>query len=262
MDNQIMNNHNEKFIQESALNVSGVRIISAWMVHFFTATGAVFSLLALYAIYWWNFKLAFWSMAVAIFIDSIDGFMARKVRIKEAVPGIDGAMLDNIIDYVNYVIVPAFFFLIESELLPFGFSIVSAGIITISSSYQFSQIDAKTSDHFFKGFPSYWNIVAFYLFIWKQNPWFNFGIIVLLGILVFVPIKYVYLSRPHYLIKNNFLKAMMLAFSVLWSFSSAYMLWISPESNAFFEFILLIYIFVYFAISLYRTFVPLKLNDK
>jgi len=256
-----MINQTEKSIPDPTQSVSGVRKISAWMVHFFTATGAVFSLLALYAIYWWNFKMAFWSMAAAIFIDSIDGFMARKVRIKEAVPGIDGAMLDNIIDYVNYVIVPAFFILIENDLLPFGMSIVSAGIIALSSSYQFSQIDAKTSDHFFKGFPSYWNIVAFYLFIWKQNPWFNFGIIVLLGILIFVPIKYVYLSRPHYLIKNNFLKAMMLAFSLLWAFSSAYMLWISPESNAFFEFILLIYIFVYFAISLYRTFVPLQSND-
>jgi len=256
-----MSDQNEITNQELSQNISGFRKVSAWMVHFFTATGAVFSLLALYAIYWWNFKLAFWSMAVAIFIDSIDGFMARKVRIKEAVPGIDGAMLDNIIDFVNYVIVPAFFFLIESELMPFGLSIVSAGIIAITSSYQFSQIDAKTSDHFFKGFPSYWNIVAYYLFIWQQSPWFNFGIIVLLGILIFVPIKYVYLSRPHYLIKNNFLKAMMLAFSILWAFSSAYMLWIYPDSNAFFEFILLIYIFVYFTISLYRTYVPMQLDD-
>ncbi|ETR74389.1 MAG: (CDP-alcohol) phosphatidyltransferase [Candidatus Magnetoglobus multicellularis str. Araruama] len=237
--------------------VSGVRKISAWMVHVFTATGAVFSLLALHEIYWWNFKLAFWYMAIAIFIDSIDGFMARKVRIKEAVPGIDGAMLDNIIDYVNYVIVPAFFF-IESDLLPFGFRIVGAGIIAIASSYQFSQIDAKTSDHFFKGFPSYWNIVAFYLFIWNQNPWFNFAIIVLLGVLIFVPIKYAYLSRPHFLIQNNYLRTMMLAFSLLWAFSAATLLWIHPKTNAFFAFIILIYIFVYFGISLYRTFVPVK----
>ncbi|KPA19237.1 phosphatidylcholine synthase [Candidatus Magnetomorum sp. HK-1] len=238
-------------------NISLFRKLSAWMVHVFTATGAVFSLLALNEIYWWNFKLAFWYMAIAIFIDSIDGFMARLVRIKEVVPKIDGAMLDNIVDFVNYVIVPAFFF-IESELLPFGLRIVGAGIIAITSSYQFSQIDAKTSDHFFKGFPSYWNIVAFYLFIWNQSPWFNFIIIVFLGILVFVPIKYAYLSRPHFLLQNKFLRLIILLFSFLWAFSAGFLLWIYPETNAFFSFITLIYILVYFGLSLYRTFIPIK----
>jgi len=252
-----MNNVPEEKNSLDVQKVSFFRKLSAWMVHVFTATGAVFSLLALNEIYWWNFKLAFWYMAIAIFIDSIDGFMARLVRIKEVVPGIDGAMLDNIIDYVNYVIVPAFFF-IESELLPFGLRIVGAGIVAITSSYQFSQIDAKTDDHFFKGFPSYWNIVAFYLFIWNQSPWFNLGIIVLLGILVFVPIKYAYLSRPHFLLQNKYLKNLMLLFSLLWAFSAGFLLWIYPETNAFFSFITLLYIFVYFALSLYRTFLPVK----
>ena len=242
---------------ENRLIVSKKRRFAAWMVHLFTATGAVFSLLSLNAIFWQNYISALWLMAAAVVIDSMDGMMARAVHTKEVVPEIDGALLDNIIDYVNYVIVPSFF-IIESSLLPYGFRIVSAGLIAFVSAYQFSQIDAKTEDHFFKGFPSYWNIVVFYLYVWKTPQWVNLGLITLLCGMVFVPIKYAYLSQPHYLVQSRPFKYGILLITVLWALACAGSLWLYPISNCILSFISVGYIFLYISLSIFRTYKPIK----
>jgi len=136
---------------------------AGWSIHAFTASGACVGLLALLAIYHNNLLLALWLMGAAIFIDAIDGMFARRVNIKEVVPQIDGALLDNIVDFFNYTLVPCFFLLV-TPLLPDYWRVFCVMMITFSSAYQFTQVDAKTSDHFFKGFPSYWNIAVFYLF--------------------------------------------------------------------------------------------------
>jgi phosphatidylcholine synthase len=109
-------------------------------------------------------------------------------------PNFDGALLDNMIDFLNYVFVPAYF-LYQSDILPHGYGLISAILILLASSYQFCQDDAKTEDHFFKGFPSYWNIMVYYMFLLSLNGWVNLSIVLLLTALVFVPIKYVYPSR-------------------------------------------------------------------
>jgi len=247
-------------IENNTSQISQKKRIAAWLVHCFTATGAVFSLLTLHAIFWQEFKLAFYLMAVTIFIDSIDGFMARAANAKEVVPQIDGALLDNIIDYVNYVIVPAFF-IIESDLLPYGLRIIGAGIIALASAYQFSQIDAKTNDHFFKGFPSYWNIVIFYLFVWNSSQLVNLLIIIFLAIMVFVPVKYAYLSRPHFLIRNKTIQTIIIIFTLLWALSSAGLLYLYPDTNRQLSFISFGYIIFYILLSLYRTFFPITNNN-
>jgi phosphatidylcholine synthase len=114
--------------------------------------------------------------------------------VKEVLPQFDGALLDNIVDYFTYVIVPASF-LYETRSVPIGFNLVSAILITLASAYQFCQSDAKTDDYCFKGFPSYWNVVAFYLFMLDWPQWVNLVIIVALTVAVFVPFKYLYPSR-------------------------------------------------------------------
>lgn len=169
-------------------------IIFAWSAHLFTATGAIWGLLAILAIVNQQWFAAFVWMAMSIFVDSFDGLLARRVRVKEVLPGFDGALLDNMIDFLNYVMVPALF-VYEADFLPPGFALIGAVLIMISSAYQFCQDDAKTEDHYFKGFPSYWNILVFYLFILNWNGWVNLALITLLSILVFVPIKYIYPSR-------------------------------------------------------------------
>jgi phosphatidylcholine synthase len=227
-----------------------------WLIHAFTASGAFVGLLALYAIYQHNFLLALWFMGGAIFIDAVDGMLARMAKIKEVVPEIDGTLLDNIVDFFNYTLVPCFFLLV-TDLLPPHWRIACVLVITFSSAYQFTQIDAKTSDHFFKGFPSYWNIAVFYLFFWQMSNTSNVIILLSLAILSFIPIKYVYPSRLDYLTNNKILRFGMVVITVLWGISTSGLLWLYPQSNHILVAISLGYAIFYLCLSLYRTWVPL-----
>ncbi|RME74561.1 MAG: phosphatidylcholine synthase [Chloroflexi bacterium] len=232
------------------------RRAAAWLVHLFTASGAVFALLTFNAIHHGQYILAFWFMGAAIAIDSFDGTLARWANTKEAAAKIDGALLDNIIDYANYVLAPAFF-LVVSDLLPPYTRLLGASIVVLASAYQFTQPDAKTKDHFFKGFPSYWNIVVFYLFFWQMSPLVNLTIVLLLAVLVFVPIKYVYPSRLDYLSHNLWVQWAMFIATLLWGAATAALLWIYPATNRLLVALSVGYAVCYALVSIYRTFVPL-----
>lgn len=230
-----------------------------WLIHAFTASGACLGLLSLFSIYNHEYLSALWLMCITILIDAVDGLFARLIRIKEAVPEIDGALLDNIVDFFNYTIVPCFF-LYVTDLLPVHWRVISIMIITFSSAYQFTQIDAKTLDHFFKGFPSYWNIAVFYLFFWQMSPVVNMIILMTLAILSFVPIKYVYPSRLDYLTNNKFLRLGMAFITLFWGIATVGLLWVYPKSNQFLVAISIGYLMLYLIISLYRTCVPLSFS--
>jgi len=231
--------------------------LAGWLVHAFTASGAYVGLLALLAIHQNKLQAALWLMVITIVIDAVDGMFARLIHIKVTVPQIDGALLDNIVDFFTYTIVPAFF-LLAVPLVPGAWCYVCVIAITLSSAYQFTQVDAKTSDHFFKGFPSYWNIAVFYLFFWQMAPWVNGLIIIGLAVLSFVPIKYVYPSRLDYLTHSRFWRLAMLIVTIIWGAATAGLLWIYPLTNPVLVFVSMGYLILYVAISLYRTWVPLK----
>jgi phosphatidylcholine synthase len=167
---------------------------AAWSVHALTATGAACGLLGIVAVSREDWTAVFFWMLVATAIDSVDGTLARMARVKEVLPGFDGALLDNIVDYLTYVIVPAYF-LYASNVVPPGWNLASALAITLASAYQFCQSDAKTDDHCFKGFPSYWNVLVFYQFLLHWNPWVNLVVTLALAVCVFVPVKCLYPSR-------------------------------------------------------------------
>lgn len=242
----------------SLKKVNMIQRIIGWLIHGFTATGACVGLLSLLAIYQNHLITAFWLMFAAILIDAVDGMFARLVKIKEVVPEIDGALLDNIVDFFNYTIVPSFFLLV-TPLVPEYWRILCAMVITFSSAYQFTQVDAKTQDHFFKGFPSYWNIAVFYLFFWQLTPFINMLILLALAILSFVPIKYVYPSRLDYLSDNRYLRLAMIIMTIIWGGATSGLLWVYPETNHALLVISLGYVLLYIGISLYRTWVPLSL---
>jgi phosphatidylcholine synthase len=185
-------------IMTDQLSNSKIRSVFAYGVHLFTATGAVFGFLALLAViqHEWRWMIV-WMMA-SMLVDGLDGFLARMTDTKANAAKYDGALMDNIIDYFTYVVVPALF-LYTSDVLPPGWGIICACAILLASAFQFSRTDAKTDDHFFKGFPSYWNIVAIYALILGLNPWVNLVIILFLVLLVFIPIKYIYPTRSAYL---------------------------------------------------------------
>lgn len=233
------------------------RRISAWLIHLFTASAAIIGLYTLYAIYMGNYILAFWLMGITIFIDSVDGTLARFVGVKKVVPRIDGALLDNIVDYLNYVITPAFL-IIASDMLPGLWKIVGASIIVLASAYQFTQAEAKTSDHFFLGFPSYWNLVVFYLYLAHMSAWINLSIIIFLSIMIFVPIKYLYLTRIDNVTRSKPLKALLMLCTLAYALATIMLLVKYPETDYLWIGITWIYCVLYLLVSLYRTFVPLK----
>jgi phosphatidylcholine synthase len=244
-------------VEELSDFISRRRRVAAWLVHLFTASGAVIGLFTYFAIYQGQIIAAFWLMGAAILVDAIDGIFARWARTKEAAARVDGALLDNIIDYSNYVMAPAFLLLVTG-MLPAGWVYIGTSLIVLASAYQFTQPNAKTADHFFKGFPSYWNIVVFYLFLWQTSPRFNLAIVLILVVLVFVPIKYVYPSRLDYLTHNVWLQWFMLIASILWGVATAALLWLYPSTNRFLVILSIGYALLYVLFSLYRTFVPLE----
>ena len=170
---------------------AAARLTAAWGVHLFTASGAVLGALALVAISAGALDRAALLMLAALLIDSVDGTLARKVGVSEVLPNIDGRRLDDIVDYLNFVIVPVVFMLGSGHLL--HWSLAAAPIL--ASAYGFSQENAKTDDDFFLGWPSYWNVVAIYLWLLQISPLAGSILAVLLSIAVFVPIKYIYPSK-------------------------------------------------------------------
>jgi len=168
-----------------------MRTLAAWLVHLYTASSAVFGLWAVYAISVQQYRLAMFLMLVTLFIDSTDGMLARAADVRGLIPWFDGRRLDDICDYFTYVLVPAWF-LIAAELLPHP---AWAAVPVLASAYGFSREDAKTEDHFFLGFPSYWNVVAIYMYLLQLSPLTALLITLVLAAGVFVPIRYLYPSR-------------------------------------------------------------------
>ncbi|MCA9504907.1 MAG: CDP-alcohol phosphatidyltransferase family protein [Spirochaetaceae bacterium] len=163
----------------------------SWGVHLLTASGAVLGVYALIAIATARLEVAILLMLAALFVDSVDGTLARAVGVRRHVPEIDGRRLDDMVDFLNFVIVPCFFFWGAGQVLHPGW--LAAPVL--ASAYGFSREDAKTEDDFFLGFPSYWNVLAIYLFVLGIGPLGGTLWIVGLSLLVFVPFKYLYPSK-------------------------------------------------------------------
>jgi phosphatidylcholine synthase len=170
------------------------RVAAAWGVHLLTASSAPAGLAAILATIAGDARAAFLWMSYTVGVDAIDGTLARAVRVKEVLPFVDGARLDDIVDYFTYVVVPVFF-VVYVGLVPPAAAMPVAALILVASGYGFSQLAAKTADHYFTGFPSYWNVVAFYLYVLGWPPAVNAAVLVGFAVLVFVPLPYAYPSR-------------------------------------------------------------------
>jgi phosphatidylcholine synthase len=220
-----------------------LRVAAAWGVHLFTASGAVWGFLALLAIFENDWRAMILWMIVAMLVDSFDGMLARWADVKTYAKGIDGALLDNILDYFNYVIVPALF-LVEADVLPYGTRLIGACSILLTSAYQFTQTDAKTEDNHFKGFPSYWNVAVLYMLLMGLPQWVNFGFLMLFNILVFIPVKYIYPSR------NSYLRQLTLALTYLYGAIGIWGLLQYPSSPKWVVWASFIYVAYYIVLSL------------
>jgi phosphatidylcholine synthase len=219
----------------------------AWSVHLFTATGAIWGFLTLLAIFEENWRGAITWMIIAMFVDGFDGMLARWFHVKEYANGVDGGLMDNIIDYLNYVVVAAFILIKAPNLMPAGFELAGAFSILLTSAYQFSQVDAKTDEQsfFFKGFPSVWNFLVIYMLLLGLHPWFNFVLLVICNVLVFVPVKYVYPSR------NTRLRRLTLILTYLYGGIGVWGLLQYPSVPQWIVWISLIYVVYYVMLSFF-----------
>src|SRR4051812_7009090 len=159
----------------------------AWLVHAYTATGALAAFFGSLAAVDGRYRDSFLWMIAATLVDASDGVLARLAQVKHVLPGFDGARLDDIVDYLTFVFLPVLL-LYYAGNLPSGWAGFVASVVLLSSTYGFGSSDAKTSDHFFTGFPSYWNIVALYLHVAGLAPAMNAAILIGLSVLVFVRI--------------------------------------------------------------------------
>lgn len=222
-------------------------VVLAWLVHLYTALGAVIAFVTVISIQEESFQAAFWLMFLAVVIDATDGTFARAAHVKEIIPWIDGDRLEDIIDYANYVFVPCLF-LLRADLLPRQDAVWLTALPLVASAYGFCRKEAKTADHFFSGFPSYWNILAFYFFVLQTPQWINGFSIIVLSILVFIPIKYIYPSRsPSYRVLTNSL-------GVLWAISVLFIIHLLPEPPRYLIFASLAFPAYYTLLSFWLEF--------
>lgn len=166
------------------------RVLS-WGVHLLTASGAVLGVFALVCIADGRLGQAALMMLGALVIDAVDGTLARAARVSEFVPQIDGRRLDDIVDFLNFVIVPMLFLWSAGNVSHPGWL---AAPVT-ASAVGFARVDAKTKDDFFLGFPSYWNILALYFWVLEIDPVVGTSVLVALSLAVFAPLKFLYPSK-------------------------------------------------------------------
>jgi phosphatidylcholine synthase len=188
----------------------------AWCVHCYTALGLIAAAGMAVLIVRGDeesFRLLIALMIFATFIDTTDGWLARRARVKEVLPQLDGRRLDDIIDFQTYTSLPLLF-IWRAGILPGNLSLLLLAPL-LASLYGFSQTNAKTADNFFRGFPSYWNVVAAYLY-WLQPPvWISVGLIITLALLTFVPSLYLYPARGGPLSKLTIVLCLLWALSLI-----------------------------------------------
>jgi len=215
-----------------------------WAAHLYTGLGVVAALAATLDTIRGDYRRAFLWLGLQILIDATDGMLARRLRVKERLPHFDGAKLDDIIDYLTYVFIPMLMAL-HAGLLPPAVGVWIAAGVLLASAYGFNQSAAKvkTSDYFFTGFPSYWNLVVAYLFLLQLRPITSAAILFGCSVLVFVPLRYVYPSR------TTTLRGLTNALGIVWALLLAWLVWQLPARHVTLTAITLLYPLYYFVLS-------------
>ena len=233
----------------------------AWAVHAFTTCGIVFGFLALVAVLKNDAVAAFMWLGLALFVDGIDGSLARKARVLEYTPNFDGRTLDNVIDFFNYVAVPALM-VYWFAMVPGTLGIAAAAAIMAVSCYTFANVGMKSDDYYFVGFPALWNVVVLYFYILDSNWMVNFGTIVVLSVLTFIPVKFVHPLRV------TDWREITIPMTVLWAALSLSLILAAKDRGAWgnverVELWVWVAASVYFTgISLWRTFYKYKDDDE
>ena len=171
------------------------RTVAAWAVHALTISGLVWATLALQALLNDDIALMWLWFVIALIVDGVDGTLARKVGVREVIPWFDGAVVDNLVDYLTWTFLPALFM---SMALPFGpapVPLLMMILIIVSSVFCYANDGEKSNDNYFVGFPAAWNIVAVMVWVLQTPAWINIAATILMTILTLVPTHYVHPVR-------------------------------------------------------------------
>jgi phosphatidylcholine synthase len=163
-------------------------------VHMLTASGAAAGLMALWAAFAQQMSAMFAWLGLALLIDAADGPLARWVRVREVQPDIDGDLLDLVVDYLTYVVVPVAA-LMTCDLLPPSLAIVLPLAVAVASAVYFADRRMKTPDLWFRGFPAIWNVLVFYLVAFGTGQVVNACIVTVATIAMFAPVVFVHPVR-------------------------------------------------------------------
>ncbi len=221
--------------------------LAGGVVHLYTASGTGVGLLIVLAAIEGEVEVALWLGLAALVVDGTDGMLARWARVKETIPWFDGALLDNIVDYLTYVFAPLVLLWTTGALPhgPAGWAL--AALPLLASSYQFCRVDAKTDDNTFLGFPSYWNVVAFYAVVLDLGRPAVAAVLVICSVLVFVPVRSLYPSR------TQALRSLSLVLTAVWVGTYALLLVQYPDPNPVVVTVSLAYLVYYVAVSGWLT---------
>ena len=157
-------------------------------------------------------------LAVALFVDGIDGGLARKLGAAETLPRYSGDILDLVVDYLTYVLVPALA-IATGAILPPSLELAAAAAILVSSAIYFADRQMKTETWYFRGFPAAWNLIAFYLFLLRPEPRVALAVVVAFVALTFLPVLFVHPLR----VKR--LRGLNIALGSVWSALAIFTLW-------------------------------------
>lgn len=196
------------------------RKAAAWLVHLYTASGGLIGIFALFEAAQGHVQQAFLLLVLTMLIDSTDGLLARRVRVSEALPNFSGAEVDNLVDFLTYVWVPVFI-MGSQNLLP---NMVWLIVPVLAALYAYGQVNMKTADAFFLGFPSYWNIIALYLYWLRPEPVVAVLLVVIPAVLTVIPTRYLYPS------KNQLLRRTSWSLILLWFVMIIYLL-LQPQPD-------------------------------
>ncbi|WP_420397178.1 CDP-alcohol phosphatidyltransferase family protein [Nioella sp.] len=201
--------------------------MKALSVHLFTATGAVFAMLAMLAAVEEKWSLMFLWLVVALIVDGIDGPLARRYQVKTNAPEFDGVLMDLIIDYLTYVFIPAYA-LFKSGLLPGWTGWLAIIVITFASVVYFADTRMKTKDNSFAGFPGCWNMVVLVLFALSPNFYIILGLVILFAVGMFLNLKFIHPVR------TERWRVLSLPMAIAWTGFAGWAAWVDfhPESWA------------------------------
>ena len=222
------------------------------LIHLSTGFGIIAGFLSLIAVLNNNQKEAFIWLGVAFLIDSIDGTLARKFNVKKIFPHIDGKMLDSIIDFFNYVIIPSIM-IYWFDYVPDKFIILIPVILIFISIYSYVNLNILTNDNYYNGFPAIWNVIVLYFYIFETSQNFNLLFLILLILLKFSPLKCIHPLRV-----NKF-KTLSIFFSFIWFITSVFLivikdLSINPIYELIFMFLWVISNIYFISVSIFKTF--------